>query len=139
MSRLDLGVILFFLISGFILSIPFFNQYWFDGKNVELKDYFIRRLIRLELPFLLAITGFLVVQLSILGASFTEIFPNYLVTIFYFHTSIFNEYSIINPVTWSLETEVQFYILIPFSAHGLLGLSLLNSKQWRSVYSYFLD
>lgn len=115
-SRLDLGVKLFFAISGFILSLPFFNQYWFDGKKVDLKSYFIRRLTRLEPPFLVAVTGFLVVHLSVLGASFAEIFPNYLATIFYVHTSIFNEYSVINPVTWSLETEVQFYILIPFLA-----------------------
>lgn len=119
-SRLDLGVKLFFAISGFILSIPFFNQCWFDGKKVDLKNYFIRRLTRLEPPFLVAVTGFLVVHLSVLGASFAEIFPNYLATIFYVHTSIFNEYSVIIPVTWSLETEVQFYILIPFLASWAL-------------------
>lgn len=119
-SRLDLGVKLFFAISGFILSIPFFNQYWFNGKKVDLKNYFIRRLTRLEPPFLVAVTGFLVVHLSVLGASFVEIVPNYLATIFYVHTAIFNEYSIILPVTWSLETEVQFYILIPFLASWVL-------------------
>lgn len=125
-SRMDLGVKLFFGISGFILSIPFFNQYWFGGKKVDLKIYFIRRLTRLEPPFLVAVTGFFLVHIFVLGSSFKEIFPNFLATIFYVHTPIFNEYSIINPVTWSLETEVQFYILIPFLA--LLALGYGSSK-----------
>lgn len=118
--RLDLGVKVFFGISGFILSIPFFNQYWFGGKKVNTKEYFIRRLTRLEPPFLVAVTGFFVVHLVILGASFSEYFPNYIATLFYVHTLVYDIYSIINPITWSLETEVQFYLLIPVLAWLLL-------------------
>jgi Predicted acyltransferases len=121
LSRMDLGVKLFFGISGFILSIPFFNQYCFGGRKVDLKNYFIRRLTRLEPPFLVAITAFFCVHIGLLGASFLDLLPNYLATIFYVHTLIFNEYSVINPVTWSLETEVQFYLLIPFLAAWVLG------------------
>lgn len=147
LSRLDLGVKLFFGISGFILSIPFFNQYWFGGKRVDLRNYFMRRLTRLEPPFLVAITVFLITHLVVLNASFSDIFPNYLATLFYVHTLVFNEYSIINPVTWSLETEVQFYIVIPFIAAWLLkpqskkiqamaigALLFLGSIYLRSVY-----
>jgi peptidoglycan/LPS O-acetylase OafA/YrhL len=49
--RLDVGVKVFFAISGFILAIPFLKQYLNVGKKVNLKDYFIRRLTRLEPPF----------------------------------------------------------------------------------------
>lgn len=119
--RLDLGVKVFFGISGFILSIPFFNQYWFNGKNVELKSYFIRRLTRLEPPFIIALTGFLLVHLFVVKEqSFGELFPHYLASLFYLHTLIFNAYSTILPVTWSLETEVQFYLIIPFLASWIL-------------------
>ena len=50
-----------------------------------------------------------------------ELIPHYFASIFYVHEIIFNEYSIINPVTWSLETEVQFYIIIPLLAYFTLG------------------
>ncbi|MGM0944194.1 MAG: acyltransferase family protein [Bacteroidota bacterium] len=130
LSRMDLGVKLFFGISGFILSIPFFNQYWFGGRKVDLKNYFIRRLTRLEPPFLVAITAFFCVHIGLLGASFLDLLPNYLATIFYVHTLIFNEYSVINPVTWSLETEVQFYLLIPFLAAWVLGP---NSSKLKAI------
>lgn len=118
--RMDLGVKVFFGISGFILSIPFFNQYWFGGKEVNVREYFIRRLTRLEPPFLVAITGFLVVHLVILGATFSGYFTHYVATLFYLHTLIYDSYSIINPITWSLETEVQFYLIIPVIAWLLL-------------------
>lgn len=120
--RMDLGVKIFFGISGFILSIPFIKYYWFGGRKVDVKSYFIRRLTRLEPPFLIAITGFLLVHIFILNEDFIQLIPHYLATVFYLHTSIYNDYSIINPVTWSLETEVQFYLLIPFLAFLILSI-----------------
>jgi peptidoglycan/LPS O-acetylase OafA/YrhL len=120
--RMDLGVKIFFGISGFILSIPFFKYYWFEGRKVDVKAYFIRRLTRLEPPFLIAVTGFLFVHVFILDESFVHLLPHYLATVLYLHTSIYNEYSIINPVTWSLETEVQFYLLIPLLAYLVLPI-----------------
>lgn len=127
--RLDLGVKIFFGISGFILSIPFFKYYWFGGRKVDVKAYFIRRLTRLEPPFLVAVTGFLLVHVFILDENLLQMIPHYLATVFYLHTSIYNEYSIINPVTWSLETEVQFYLLIP-----LLALLILPIKKRGLVF-----
>jgi peptidoglycan/LPS O-acetylase OafA/YrhL len=128
-SRLDLGVKVFFAISGFILSIPFIQQYWFNGKSISIKEYFIRRLTRLEPPFIIAVTGFLVVHVIFLGEDLVALLPHYLVTLVYLHTVIYNEYSIINPVTWSLETEVQFYLLIP-----LLALVILKPiHKWKGI------
>src|SRR5438132_61246 len=51
------GVFLFFIISGFILALPFARATRQKGKQVRLKDYYLRRLTRLEPPYLLAMTA----------------------------------------------------------------------------------
>jgi peptidoglycan/LPS O-acetylase OafA/YrhL len=45
------GVELFFVISGFVLAMPFVSQYLCAGPRVSLKQYFLRRVTRLEPPY----------------------------------------------------------------------------------------
>ncbi len=111
--RLDLGVKFFFAISGFVLAIPFIKQYFLGGKVIHIKDYFLRRLTRLEPPFIISLILFFFVQIIVLHKSFAELFPHFVAGIFYANVLIFGSNSPINPVTWSLETEAQFYILVP--------------------------
>ena len=113
----QLGVLVFFSISGFILSLPFLKHYQYEGKNISLKRYFLRRLTRLEPPYLLSLTLFFVGLLLAGNISLDEGLPHYIASFFYAHNFIYGEWSIINPVTWSLETEVQFYILMPVIAN----------------------
>ena len=53
LSRGYLGVPLFFVISGFILGLPFAKFYIGGQKPINLKKYFLRRLTRLSLRTLL--------------------------------------------------------------------------------------
>ena len=45
-----------------------------------------------------------------------EVLPHYLASIFYLHNVIYQEFPIINPVAWSLEVEIQYYLIAPFLA-----------------------
>jgi peptidoglycan/LPS O-acetylase OafA/YrhL len=54
-----LGVELFFVISGFILALPFANSYLKSKKKDNIKSYFTRRLTRLEPPYILIMIFFL--------------------------------------------------------------------------------
>ncbi|WP_439488453.1 acyltransferase family protein [Algoriphagus sp.] len=127
-DRFDLGVKLFFVISGFILCVPFYNFYALGKGKVELKSYFIRRLTRLEPPFIISLLLFYAVHVMVLNVDAGELFPNLLASLFYMHCIVFGMPSLINPVTWSLETEVQFYILIPFLAYFIWK----NTNKWIS-------
>ena len=129
--RMDLGVKVFFGISGFILSIPFLKQYLWGGKPIVLKSYLVRRLTRLEPPFIVAITGFLLVHWLVLGEPIGPLMPHFFATLVYLHTVIYNSYSTILPVTWSLETEVQFYLVIPLLASLILG----RGPRWIALIS----
>jgi peptidoglycan/LPS O-acetylase OafA/YrhL len=115
-SRGYVGVYVFFVISGFILSMPFASHFIHQTKPVKLKDYFVRRLTRLEPPYIIVITlCFVGGVLTHLG-TFAELLPHYGASLLYLHTIIYKIWTPLNPVAWTLEVEVQFYILAPFLA-----------------------
>jgi peptidoglycan/LPS O-acetylase OafA/YrhL len=49
----NLGVQLFFALSGFILSLPFARWRLAGEKPVRLSDYYLRRVTRIEPPYLI--------------------------------------------------------------------------------------
>jgi peptidoglycan/LPS O-acetylase OafA/YrhL len=112
--RLDLGVKVFFAISGFVLALPFVRRGLLgEGKPVVIKDYFIRRLTRLEPPFVVSLMIFAMVHVFVLKEPWAEIQKDFWAGLFYLHGLVFGEPNPINPVTWSLEVEAQFYVLVP--------------------------
>jgi peptidoglycan/LPS O-acetylase OafA/YrhL len=113
MIRLDLGVKVFFSISGFILAIPFINQYYFQGRKVDIGDYLYRRLTRLEPPFIVSLVVFFIAQVVLWKQEVLEMLPHFFSGLFYLHVFSYGVPNPINPVTWSLETEAQFYLILP--------------------------
>ncbi|MBC7488559.1 MAG: acyltransferase [Cytophagaceae bacterium] len=129
------SVLLFFAISGFILALPF-AKYYFDGSEKPvLKDYYIKRISRLEPPYLIVLTGILMLHVFILHkSSLSTIFPNYLASFFYLHNIIFQEYPTLNFVFWSLEIELQFYLLAPLLAR----LFYFKGYTRRSIFMFLI-
>ncbi|MEP6712177.1 MAG: acyltransferase [Ferruginibacter sp.] len=112
------GVSLFFIISGFILSLPFAENKLLNGAPVQIKKYFFRRLTRLEPLYIITLICYFLVRVFILHyAGFSQLLPHFFASLFYMHNIIYNEASAINGVTWSLEVEIQFYILMPLLAY----------------------
>lgn len=119
LERGDIGVPLFFVISGFVLGLPFAKHYLLKEKPVLLKNYFLRRLTRLEPPYILVMTFLLFGAVYIAKTlSFSEAIHSYFASIFYIHNFCYGKqsYPLLNIVAWSLEIEVQFYILAPILA-----------------------
>ncbi len=122
-SHGDLGVPLFFVISGFILARPFANMYMKNGKPVVLKKYFLRRLTRLEPPYILIMSILFVLSVFVVHKlTFSEGLRSYLASITYTHNFQYGRgvLPLLNTVAWSLEIEVQFYILMPLLAKVFL-------------------
>lgn len=107
------GVQLFFVISGFIVSLPFAEYHLRDGRRVELGNYFWRRITRLYPPYLVNLLILSILILTVKQAPSTELAPHLLASIFYVHNLVYQSMSTINGVAWSLEIEVQFYLLVP--------------------------
>jgi peptidoglycan/LPS O-acetylase OafA/YrhL len=108
------GVDLFFVISGFILSLPFAKWRLNSGKKVSLKNYYLRRLTRLEPPYIIVLIILFIGHVWVLHQySFNELLPHFFASAAYLHSIIYHSFSWVLPVAWSLEVEVQFYFLAP--------------------------
>ncbi|CAN5659634.1 acyltransferase [soil metagenome] len=119
------GVELFFVISGFVLALPLAAHFLLGAKPVKLKDYFVRRLTRLEPPYVVSLLILFVIKNYADTHRFVPNGVNLLYSLFYVHGPILGQPSLINAVAWSLEIEVQFYILMP-----LLALVFLIRGTW---------
>ncbi len=128
-SRGGMGVDVFFAISGFILALPFAKHYLQDRSPVSLRQYFLRRLTRLEPPYIITLVGFFILQIALGIYTFRESSPHFLASLFYVHNIVYDSWSTINPVAWSLEVEVQFYLLAPlfFTVFAIPGKVLRRS------------
>jgi peptidoglycan/LPS O-acetylase OafA/YrhL len=125
------GVQLFFAISGFILALPFAKQMLSSGPSrLRLKDYYLRRVTRIEPPYIIHL-----VFLFLLSALVFRHLPpdvhyslsqnphwlkyvssHLLASLFYSSGFIYGGHPALNIVLWSLEIEVQFYIVAPLLA-----------------------
>jgi peptidoglycan/LPS O-acetylase OafA/YrhL len=107
------GVHLFFVISGFVLALPFASWRMKQGKSVSLKRYYLRRVTRLEPPYLLSLFIYFSLKVLVKGANLSELVEHLLASSTYTHNLIYGVRSTISVVAWSLEVEVQFYLLAP--------------------------
>jgi peptidoglycan/LPS O-acetylase OafA/YrhL len=108
------GVELFFVISGFILALPFARAAFTDSPKPSIKKYFLRRLTRLEPPYIIALILMLLYQLSLGGMNVVLATKSFFASLFYVHNITYDWPSLLLPVAWSLELEVHFYLLAPF-------------------------
>jgi peptidoglycan/LPS O-acetylase OafA/YrhL len=124
-SRGTVGVFLFFAISGFVLSLPIAKS----GKHEAYGEYLKRRLYRIEPPFLFWMSILAMILLVMGNYSPIELLKHFLASITYTHQLFYQEYSIINPVAWSLEVEIQFYLLAPFIASAYFRFQNLGMRR----------
>lgn len=119
------GVELFFVISGFVLALPFVRARLADGKPVSLKAYFLRRVTRLEPPYVILLFAAFALDLVTGLATGRDLWRHLLAGFIYQHNTIFGFLNPVMDVAWSLEVEIQFYVLTP-----LLCAVFLLKDRW---------
>ncbi|MEI6232444.1 MAG: acyltransferase [Planctomycetota bacterium] len=107
------GVPIFFAISGFILSLPFAEAALRGKPAPVLTRYYLRRLTRLEPPFLINLLLAFAMLYAVRGTQMLSWTPNLFAGMGYVHGAIYGSKNPVNFVTWSLEIEVQFYLIAP--------------------------
>jgi len=150
------GVELFFAISGFILGVPFASRYLLNAPRTNLRQYFLRRLTRLEPPYFLSLIAWAAMQFLVAHRSLGNMAPHLAASSVYLHNLIFGGPGVpggVNIVAWSLEVEVQFYVLVPLLSmlfaiadarlrrvvilSVMLGAGFLSNPLYRSTHLHY--
>ncbi len=116
LARLDVGVTLFFVLSGFLLYRPFVAARIEDRPAPRLRDYARRRVLRIVPAYWLALTVLAIWP----GLTFTG--PRWV------YYGFFQNYDFLWVLggigqAWSLAVEASFYVLLPFYALALGALT----------------
>ena len=104
------GVLVFFMVSGFVLALPFIRNQRAGGAPMALGPYFRRRITRIEPPYLIVMTLLFAIA-ALTGARVG--LGHLAASLAYMHGTYYGTHSPLNSVAWSLEIEVQFYVLVP--------------------------
>ncbi|HWQ35934.1 MAG TPA: acyltransferase [Blastocatellia bacterium] len=126
------GVHLFFVISGFILALPFARKYLAGLPPPSLRSYYLRRVTRIEPPYILCLVLFFLYLWNKTGEA-VSLVPSLIASLFYSHGLVYGQGSRINEVTWSLEIEIQFYLLVPLLVRLFMLRSALARRALLSV------
>lgn len=114
------GVEIFFVISGFILALSFLEARLAEPqRRVSTARFYVRRLTRLEPPYLAALLLWAVVGAALIAAPEGGSLSHVAAGSFYLHHLVFGTAEPVLAVAWSLEIEIRFYLLVPLLAWAL--------------------
>jgi peptidoglycan/LPS O-acetylase OafA/YrhL len=116
-AEATIGVELFFVISGFLLTLQFKKNYLFKINSTTLKNFYFRRLIRIGMPYFIHLIIIFII-LIVGGELVSKLMPILFEHIFFITNITEGRFSenLLNTVLWSVEIEMQFYIILPFLA-----------------------
>lgn len=117
-AELKAGVGVFFVISGFVLYLPYARAIQTRASLPDWRGFAVRRVTRIFPAYWIALTALAVASPSsvVLGTNSWR---------YYLLTQVYDPNTILSglPVAWSLCVEVSFYLALPFFALGVRRLT----------------
>ncbi|HEX4672248.1 MAG TPA: acyltransferase [Solirubrobacteraceae bacterium] len=122
-----LGLVLFFVLSGFLLYQPWVRSALGDGPEPRLGSYLVRRAARILPAYYLAVAGSIALLWSLRGATGVRLPAGGDLWTFAVFGQNFSDATVLklDPPLWTLAVEVSFYLALPFL--GWLALRLRHS------------
>jgi Acyltransferase family len=115
-ARMDVGVAVFFLISGFLLYRPFVAARYDEGPSESIGAYFWRRALRIFPVYWLALT----VTIFVLHVP-SDIPSAKDLLLYYSLTHLYSLENVFGPIlsSYTLVTEVAFHVFLPLFVFAL--------------------
>jgi peptidoglycan/LPS O-acetylase OafA/YrhL len=126
-ARLDVGVSLFFVLSGFLLSRPWFARRELDLPAPATGRYLWKRFLRIYPAY--AVVA--VISLGLLSANSTASVTDWVATLALADIYVDDHLPAGLTQMWSLATEVAFYLVLPLLMWVLLGRPGGCWRPWR--------
>lgn len=118
-ARFDVALPMFFVISGFLLYLPYVREL-VDGRRVDTRDYYRRRALRIIPGYWVALIGItLIFGLEVDGVR------QFVANLFLLPAFGSTEPYLVFP-SWSIGIELTFYLVLPL--YALLGRRLLRDR-----------
>jgi peptidoglycan/LPS O-acetylase OafA/YrhL len=135
-SRMELGVPIFFVLSGFLLFRPWVKAIVAGGPAPSVRRYAWHRVRRIMPAYVVTVLlAYLVYQFRTAGPnpghSWAGLFRNLTLTQIYTDRYMFSYLHQGLTQMWSLAVEVAFYVVLPLLAYVLLVLGC--QRRWRPV------
>jgi peptidoglycan/LPS O-acetylase OafA/YrhL len=115
-----LGVDLFFLITGFLLTLPWFKHAMEGRKRPSTREFYIRRARRILPAYYVQLTLLFVVFLPLLNSTLWTAARGFVLgnlglhVLFLHYSTPYSSASLsINGALWTLALEMQYYLLLP--------------------------
>ena len=122
------GVTLFFVLSGFLLFLPYTQALLFEKDWPQSKIYYVRRILRIFPGYFFSL--FILVMFSkpyfIQPHNWIQLVPFLTFTMAYHNSS-----GLINGPYWTLAVEFQYYLILPLISFGILGLTRMARPEKR--------
>jgi peptidoglycan/LPS O-acetylase OafA/YrhL len=118
-ATFDAGVSIFFVLSGLLLSLPFWKAILLPSQLPDAKRFYWRRLCRI-VPAYYAV---LIVVFLLRGGTYTFYGAiDCLLHFTFLHTFSDSSYYGVYPLLWTIGVEFQFYLLLPLIMKALAWL-----------------
>ncbi|MEJ7798624.1 MAG: acyltransferase [Solirubrobacteraceae bacterium] len=131
--ELRLGLVLFFVLSGFLLSRPWFAAALQARRPPDLRSYLRARVARVGPAYYVALVGSIGLLWGLSGTPGLRLPPVEELPLFFVFAQNTSPSSVmkLNPPMWSLGVEVSFYALLP--AIGWLATRLAPRRRWQAL------
>jgi peptidoglycan/LPS O-acetylase OafA/YrhL len=115
MHELRLGLVLFFVLSGFLLYQPWVRSALSGGREPRLRAYLVRRAARILPAYYLAVLGSIALLWGLRGAPGVRLPPADGLWTFAVFAQNLSDATVLklDPPLWTLAVEVSFYLLLP--------------------------
>ena len=120
LKNCDIGVAIFFALSGLLLSIPFWRAMQSGASWPDFRRYFWRRACRIVPAYYACL---LVVYLFRGGTYTFHGFIDFLLHAGFVHTFSDQSYLSVHGLLWTIGLEFQFYLFLPVMMAGLAWLA----------------